>query len=136
MVQARLLPEARTWHVAELLLSGTLRRVPGDTEAPALVRSELELGTELRRELLSEGTKGETAWAMTLMFDSLASAVQGPLGQTFGQLGESSAIRVALPVSPWKLYHHGFPLYSCIRGHGRPLCDGLERAQQPPRRGR
>lgn len=87
MMQARLLPEARTWHVAELLLSGILRRVPGDPEAPALARSELELGTELRRELLSEGTKGETAWAMTLMFDSLAAAVQGPLGQTFGQLG-------------------------------------------------
>ncbi|MEV5934350.1 FxSxx-COOH system tetratricopeptide repeat protein [Streptomyces sp. NPDC052079] len=87
MVQARLLPEARTWHVAELLLSGILRRVPGDPETPALARSELELGTELRRELLSEGTKGETAWAMTLMFDSLAAAVQGPLGQTFGQLG-------------------------------------------------
>ncbi|MFD5493001.1 FxSxx-COOH system tetratricopeptide repeat protein [Streptomyces sp. NPDC127091] len=120
MVQARLLPEARTWHVAELLLSGTLRRVPGDTEAPALVRSELELGTELRRELLSEGTKGETAWAMTLMFDSLASAVQGPLGQTFGQLGgivrdPSRASRFpveALP--PW--ISSVFPAFAAMAG--------------------
>ncbi|MFE2508880.1 FxSxx-COOH system tetratricopeptide repeat protein [Streptomyces naganishii] len=87
MVQARLLPEARTWHVAELLLSGLLRRVPADPEAPSLVRAELELGNDLRRELLSDGTKAETARAMTVTFDYLATAVQGPMGYTFGQLG-------------------------------------------------
>jgi hypothetical protein len=87
LVQARLLPEARSWHIAELLLSGLLRYTPPDPDVPAPAQVDLEFGEGVRRELLSEGTRGETARAMMLTFDHLAEALPGPTGYTFSELG-------------------------------------------------
>ncbi|MEV6702862.1 FxSxx-COOH system tetratricopeptide repeat protein [Streptomyces sp. NPDC051453] len=74
VLQEGLIPGARNWHVAELLLSGLLRRTeaePGGTAGPGV---ELEFGDGVRRELLSDGTRGETARALMLALDHLAVA--------------------------------------------------------------
>jgi hypothetical protein len=107
LVQARLLPEARTWHVAELLLSGMLRHIPADPEAPAQARADLEIGEGVRRELLSEGTRRETALTIMLAADHIAATAQGPVGYSFSQLGRvvrDPARAARLPVEvlkPW-----------------------------------
>ncbi|MDG4863479.1 FxSxx-COOH system tetratricopeptide repeat protein, partial [Streptomyces sp. T-3] len=87
LVQANLLPEARSWHIAELLLSGALRHTAPDPEAPSVARFELEFSDGVRRELLAEGTRGETARAMLMTFDHLSAAVPGPSGYAFAEIG-------------------------------------------------
>ncbi|MEU6662454.1 FxSxx-COOH system tetratricopeptide repeat protein [Streptomyces sp. NPDC046821] len=72
LLQEGLIPGARNWHVAELLLSGLLRRTDGpeDTVGPGV---ELDFDDGVRRELLSDGTRGETARALMLALDHLAA---------------------------------------------------------------
>lgn len=106
LLQEGLIPGARNWHVAELLLSGLLRRTeaePGESAGPGV---ELEFGNGVRRELLSDGTRGETARALMLALDHLAVAVPA-----YGKASPFCASRIARGVSPWKVYGHGFRLF-------------------------
>ncbi|MFV0134068.1 FxSxx-COOH system tetratricopeptide repeat protein [Streptomyces sp. HMX87] len=118
LVQTRLLPEARTWHVAELLISGLLRQIPADREVPAEARAELEIGDGLRRELLSEGTRRETALAIMLAADHIAATAEGPVGRSFSHLGRlvrdpTRAARLPVEVlQPW--FSSAFPAFAAM----------------------
>ncbi|MGW0332496.1 FxSxx-COOH system tetratricopeptide repeat protein [Streptomyces sp. NPDC003011] len=85
-LRRRLLPEARTWHVAELLLSGLLRRTVPEAGSPDPARLDLEFVDGLRQELLAEGTRDETALVMETAFAYLAGATHGPLSTALRQV--------------------------------------------------
>ncbi|WP_327575673.1 hypothetical protein [Streptomyces sp. NBC_00145] len=86
--------------------SGLLRRTeaePGESAGPGV---ELEFGDGVRRELLSDGTRGETARALMLALDHLAVA--------YRRMGKASLFcvsRIARGVSPRRVYGHGFRLF-------------------------
>jgi tetratricopeptide (TPR) repeat protein len=111
LLQRRLLPEARPWHLAELLVSGLLLPTPIYPDAPqvpASARVDLEFVTAgLRRELLADGTRRNTALAMEVVFDHLANAVPGAAGGALRQVRDlvtdpSSAARLPLDeVQAW-----------------------------------
>ncbi|MEV7436884.1 FxSxx-COOH system tetratricopeptide repeat protein [Streptomyces griseoviridis] len=90
LLRHTLLPEARPWHLAELLVSGLLLPSPGDPDAPEVpgpARVDLEFATAgLRQELLAEGTRGETARAVRVAFDHLANTVPGATGGALRQV--------------------------------------------------
>ncbi|MEV1082149.1 FxSxx-COOH system tetratricopeptide repeat protein [Streptomyces sp. NPDC050211] len=86
VLQQRLLPEARPWHLAELLLSGLLQPTPADPDVPAPARVELEFATGVRQELLAEGTRRETALAMKVVFDHLAQVMPGTASGTLSEM--------------------------------------------------
>lgn len=87
VLRRKLLPEARTWHLAELLLSGLLRRTAAEADPPGSTRVDLEFVDGLRQELLSEGTRDETALVIETVFEFLAEATQGPLEAELRQAG-------------------------------------------------
>ncbi|MFJ9426952.1 FxSxx-COOH system tetratricopeptide repeat protein [Streptomyces sp. NPDC101249] len=90
LLRRTLLPEARPWHLAELLVSGLLlpsAAGPDTPEVPGPARVDLEFATAgLRQELLAEGTRGETARALRLAFDHLADTVPGATGGVLRQV--------------------------------------------------
>ncbi|NEA98398.1 tetratricopeptide repeat protein [Streptomyces sp. SID13726] len=107
VLRTRVLPEAHTWHLAELLLSGVFRPTPPDDAQPAGARVELEFVDGVRDELLAEGTRHETALAMETVFDYLAEVVQGPVGAELRQMGalvrdpSRAAHLSAARIRPW-----------------------------------
>lgn len=86
LLRRRLLPQARSWHIAELLLSDMLYAEPVDLGVPEPARVELEFAQGVREELLSEGTREETALAVKVVFEHLAESVPGSAGATLGRL--------------------------------------------------
>ncbi|WP_069761741.1 FxSxx-COOH system tetratricopeptide repeat protein [Streptomyces sp. LUP47B] len=111
LLRRELLPEARPWHVAELLVSGLLVPTPAGPnaeKAPASARVDLEFATEgLRQELLAEGTRRDTALAMKVAFDHLSNAVRDATGDVLRQVLDlvahpGGAVHVPLDgVRPW-----------------------------------
>jgi tetratricopeptide (TPR) repeat protein len=88
LLQQRLLPEARPWHLAELLLSGLLHAAPADASLPAAARVDLEFPAGVRQHLLADGTRRETVLALRLAFDQFADYVPGSAGQTLRRLSD------------------------------------------------
>lgn len=86
LVRGALLPEARTWHLAELLHSGLLRPTTAASTLPDPVRVELDFVDGVRGELLAEGTRDETAHAMETVLGRLAAAVPEPLAADLRQV--------------------------------------------------
>ncbi|WP_223281526.1 hypothetical protein [Streptomyces sp. San01] len=106
--------------MAELLLSGLLRRAesgPDDTHA-AGPGVELDFDEGVRRELLSDGTRGETARALTLALGHLAVAapVYGE-GVTLLREPQRAASRHGALTAVEIVYSARF------RGHGRTARD-------------
>lgn len=67
-VQGSLLPESQHWHLAEVMLSGLIHRVPDDM--PSLVEYEFRDGG-LRRELLATVSRDDTAYVQRIVEDEL-----------------------------------------------------------------
>ncbi|MFD8395117.1 FxSxx-COOH system tetratricopeptide repeat protein [Streptomyces sp. NPDC059680] len=86
VLQKRLLPEARPWHLAELLLSGLLQPTRADPDVPAPARVELDFVAGLRQAFLAEGTRRETALAIKVAFDHLARITPGSAGGALRQV--------------------------------------------------
>lgn len=86
VLRKRLLPEARPWHLTELLLSGLLQPAPADPGVPAPARVELEFASGVRQELLAEGTRRETALAIKLVFDHLSTVLPGSASSALRQM--------------------------------------------------
>lgn len=90
LVRRSLLPQARSWHVAELLVSGLLLPspvAPETPEVPGAARVDLEFATAgLRQELLAEGTRRDTALAIRVAFEHLANTVPGATGGALRQV--------------------------------------------------
>ncbi|GAA1417223.1 FxSxx-COOH system tetratricopeptide repeat protein [Streptomyces thermospinosisporus] len=86
LVRRTLLPEARTWHLAELLHSGLLRYVAPAPALPDPARIELEFVDGVRGELLAEGTRDETARAIETVLGHFAGAVPEPLAADLRQV--------------------------------------------------
>lgn len=71
-VQRQLLPQSEPWHVAEVLLSGLLRRVPSashTSHSPV----EYEFASGVRRSLLAIMTRDDTANVLRVVEDVLGS---------------------------------------------------------------
>ncbi|WP_405479487.1 FxSxx-COOH system tetratricopeptide repeat protein [Streptomyces sp. NBC_00009] len=132
LLQEGLIPGARNWHVAELLLSGLLRRTeaePGGTAGPGV---ELEFGDGVRRELLSDGTRGETARALMLALDHLAVAVPA-YGEGVALLREPDRARsVSMEgLRPW--ISSILPAFAAMAGPHATAARELEaRLDEPP----
>ncbi|MEU9337873.1 FxSxx-COOH system tetratricopeptide repeat protein [Streptomyces sp. NPDC048290] len=89
LLQRRLLPEARPWHLAELLLSGTLgpaEAAPDAPDVPVPARVDLDFAAGVRQALLAEGTRRETALAMRVAFDHLGAVIPGATGGALRQV--------------------------------------------------
>ncbi|MCT7356681.1 FxSxx-COOH system tetratricopeptide repeat protein [Streptomyces sp. 15-116A] len=86
VVRRTLLPEARTWHLAELLHSGLLRHTTPAPAQPGPVRIELDFVDGVRAELLAEGTRDETARAMETVLGHVAAALPEPLAADLRQV--------------------------------------------------
>ncbi len=98
VLQQRLLPEARPWHLAELLVSGLLQPAPAAPDAPDVppsARVDLEFAAGVRQELLAEGTRRETALAVRVAFDHLATILPAATGAPCARHGTSSRTRAA-----------------------------------------
>lgn len=135
LLQEGLIPGARNWHVAELLLSGLLRRTeaePGESAGPGV---ELEFGDGVRRELLSDGTRGETARALMLALDHLAVAVPA-YGEGVALLREPDRARsVSMEaLRPW--ISSILPAFAAMAGPHATAARELEaRLDEPPTSG-
>jgi tetratricopeptide (TPR) repeat protein len=70
-VHGTFLPGSRHWHLAEVLLSGLLRRPPATGNGPSLVEYEFKPG--LRRSLLATLTRDETAHVQRVVEDVLGA---------------------------------------------------------------
>lgn len=108
LVRRELLPEARTWHLVELLLSGVLQPAePETSDVPESVRVEFDFVEGVRQELLAEGTRRETALAMKVAFDHLSRNVAESLGAVLREVRDmvadpGRAARLPLErVRPW-----------------------------------
>ncbi|MEU8483774.1 FxSxx-COOH system tetratricopeptide repeat protein [Streptomyces sp. NPDC048641] len=132
LLQEGLIPGARNWHVAELLLSGLLQRTeaePGESAGPGV---ELEFGEGVRRELLSDGTRGETARALMLALDHLAVAVPA-YGEGVALLREPDRARsVSMEgLRPW--ISSILPAFAAMAGPHATAARELEaRLDEPP----
>ena len=139
LVRSELLPEARTWHLAELLLSGALRPThtdPVDTwpsGMPAVARVELDFPEGVRQELLADGTRWDTARALLLAFDHLAAGARGPAERFFQHIAElvREPTRVAGPPNhmfrPWLV-----PVLSGFNALAGPYASVVSRLSAPP----
>ncbi|MEU1539744.1 FxSxx-COOH system tetratricopeptide repeat protein [Actinacidiphila glaucinigra] len=56
----RMLPEAKTWNLAEIMMFGLLRSVRDDYDAEDAERVSFDFATGVRQELLALGTRAET----------------------------------------------------------------------------
>lgn len=80
MVQ-RMLPEAKTWNLAEIMMFGLLRRVREDYDAEDAQRVSFDFAAGVRQELLALGTRAETLGVLrhvsAHLGPRLASAIAG-----------------------------------------------------------
>ncbi|MFF9622528.1 FxSxx-COOH system tetratricopeptide repeat protein [Streptomyces griseosporeus] len=89
LLQQRMLPEARPWHLAELLVSGVFQPAPAAPDGPEVpppARVDLEMAAGVRQELLAEGTRRETALAIKVVFDHLSNIIPGSTGGALRQM--------------------------------------------------
>ncbi|MDB1088319.1 FxSxx-COOH system tetratricopeptide repeat protein [Streptomyces sp. ACA25] len=120
LLSRELAPEARTWHLAELLFSGLLRSAGPDPGVPRPARVELEFAEGVREELLAEGTRGETARAMRVAFGHLAEVMPGTDGASLRRLqalvaDPSEADRLPLArLRPW--LEPALPAFTALDG--------------------
>ncbi|MEU4093310.1 FxSxx-COOH system tetratricopeptide repeat protein [Streptomyces sp. NPDC026673] len=77
----RMLPEARTWNLAEIMMFGLLRRVRDDYDVEDAQRVSFDFTAGVRQELLALGTRAETLGVLrhvsTHLGPRLASAISG-----------------------------------------------------------
>ncbi|WP_461028735.1 FxSxx-COOH system tetratricopeptide repeat protein [Streptomyces sparsus] len=124
VIRAELLPEARTWHLAELLISGLLlpAEEPAEPEpVPAAARIEWEFEDGVRQELLAEGTRRETGRALRVAFDHLGRIVPGSAGQSLRLVsslvadpGQAARLSIAERARHW--LHPAISAFSALDG--------------------
>lgn len=129
VLRTRLLQEAGTWHLAELLLSGLLQHTAAPDDGPAAGRVELDFGEGVRQELLAESTRHETARVLKTVFGYLGEAVPGPAGadlRDVAALVRDPSRAAALPlgrVRPWLV--PALPAFVALGGRYGPAAASL-----------